>query len=435
MRTNISGFPEYTPSEQLAFDAITAKIKHVYESFGYVPLETAAVERIETLTSKGIDSKEVYALRRLNAQSEDGDKSSADAGDKNLALRFDLTVPLARYVSQNYSSLTFPYRRYQCQPVWRGERPQYGRYRQFHQFDLDVIADGKLPLEADAEIIAASNTALTAILPQGTQFTMRINNRKLLTGLVEGAGYTGDQIYQAIKVIDDLEKVSPEEANNRLTAINGSASVQTLLTQLRTKDLASLTGLTPLAEEGRTELQAVLNTLKSLVPGSSVPGSLVADLTIARGLDYYTGTVVETRLHAAPELGSICSGGRYDNLTASLSERNLPGVGISIGISRLAAWLMDQPPYNAMPATTAKLIVTGPAAATTCQQLRAHGVACELAMGDKSAGQHFQTAQKRGLAYGLVADDAKLSLRTFETRAQEDFTLPDLIPHLKSLFG
>ncbi len=424
MRTNISGFPEYTPSEQLAFDAITAKIRTVYESFGYVPLETAAVERIETLTSKGIDSKEVYALRRLNAQGDDG--------DKDIALRFDLTVPLARYVAQNYGSLTFPYRRYQCQPVWRGERPQFGRYRQFHQFDLDVIADGKLDLAADAEILAAANQALTTILPQGTAFTMRINNRKLLTGLVEGAGYTGEEVYKAIKVIDDLEKVSPEEAFARLATINSTAAVDTLLTQIRTKDLTTLTGLNAQAQEGLQELQTVLATVAQLVPNNH---TIVADLTIARGLDYYTGTVAETRLHAAPELGSICSGGRYDNLTASLSERNLPGVGISIGISRLAAWLMEQAPYNAMPATTAKVIVTGPNAASACQQLRAQGIACELALGDKSAGQHFQNAQKRGIEYGLVAEETKYSLRIFATRAQDDYTLPELIPHLQRLFS
>lgn len=423
MRTNISGFPEYTPSEQLAFDAITAKIRHVYESFGYVPLETAAVERIETLTSKGIDSKEVYALRRLNAQGDDG--------DKDIALRFDLTVPLARYVAQNYSSLTFPFRRYQCQPVWRGERAQKGRYRQFHQFDLDIIADGKLPVEADAEIIAAANMAITAVLPAGAAFTMRVNNRKLLTGLVEGAGYAGEEVYKAIKVIDDIEKVTPEEAIERLIAINEKANVRTLLTQIKKTDLTTLTGLNALAQEGLTELQTVLATVSALLPNTT---SIAADLTIARGLDYYTGTVVETRLHAAPELGSICSGGRYDNLTASLSDRNLPGVGVSIGVSRLAAWLMEQAPYNAMPATTAKLIVTGPNAATACQALRAEGIACELALGDKSAGQHFQNAQKRGINYGLVAEE-KLTLRPFNDRNNQlsfDNT-KDLSEHLRKI--
>lgn len=423
-KTNISGFPEFLPSEQLAFDAIVAKITAIYQSFGYVPLETAAVERIETLTSKGIDSKEVYALRRLNAQ--------GDEGDKDIALRFDLTVPLARYVSQNYANLVFPFRRYQVQPVFRGERPQLGRYRQFHQFDLDVLTDGanSLPLQADAEIIAAAHQAIQTILPTDAKFTMRINNRKLLQGLVQGAGFKeGDQTYAAIKVIDDLEKVTLEEATNRLTTINELANVGHLLTQIRTKDLATLTNLNEIAQQGLKELQEVFATLNLLVPNSS---SLVPDLTIARGLDYYTGTVVETRLEAAPELGSICSGGRYDNLTASLSDRNLPGVGVSIGISRLAAWLMSQPPYNAMPATTARVVVAGTNAPTICQHLRTAGIPCELALGDKSPGQHFQTAQKRGIAYGIVADDT-LSLRIFADRSQLPLEESTLIPYLQTI--
>lgn len=428
-KTNISGFPEFLPAEQLAFDTIIGKITGIYKSFGYVPLETAAVERIDTLTSKGIDSKEVYALRRLNAQ--------GDEGDKDIALRFDLTVPLARYVAQNYADLVFPYRRYQCQPVWRGERPQYGRYRQFHQFDLDVIGDGKLPVTADAEVIAAAHQAITAVLPEGEAFTMRINNRKLLSGLVEGAGYNGDEIYKAIKVIDDLEKVKPEEAADRLTDINPKANVEALLTQIRTTDLSQLSGLNADAQQGLAELQEVVTTLNQLVSNTA---NLKVDLTIARGLDYYTGTVVETKLHAAPELGSICSGGRYDNLTESLADRSLPGVGLSIGISRLSAWLMGQPPYNTMAATTAQVIVTGSRAATICQHLRnahLHGSAapipCELALGDKSAGQHFMNAQKRGIKYGIVAEADKLALRVFEDRREIPLEESTIIGYLESL--
>ncbi len=424
MKTNISGFPEYLPSEQLAFNHIIRSIEAIYQTYGYVPLETAAVERIETLVSKGIDSKEVYGLRRLAA--EDGD------GDKDIALRFDLTVPMARYVAQNYGSLSFPYRRYQCQPVWRGERPQLGRYRQFHQFDLDVVGDASLPLEADAEVIAAAHDALVAILPEGTPFTMRVNNRKLLTGLVQGAGFTeGAQTYAAIKVIDDLEKIRDEDALARLTAINPQAKVQQLINQTRTTNLNELTGLTPLAQTGLNELKEVLTTLDSLTGGTS---NIVADLAIARGLDYYTGTVLETKLHTAPELGSICSGGRYDNLAASLSERNLPGVGLSIGISRLAAWLMDQPPYNAMPATPAQLIVTGAAAPALCQQIRKAGIACELALGDKSPGQHFMAADKRGILYGIVADTPdSATIRTFATRQQAQVEAANIIPYLQTL--
>lgn len=424
MKTHISGFPEYLPSEQLAFNTIIHTITGIYQNYGYVPLETAAVERIDTLTSKGIDSKEVYALRRLNAQGDDG--------DKDIALRFDLTVPMARYVAQNFADLTFPFRRYQCQPVWRGERAQKGRYRQFHQFDLDVVGDGALPIVADAEVIAAAHDALVAILPQGTPFTMRVNNRKLLTGLVQGAGYAeGEQTYAAIKVIDDLEKIRDEEARERLSAINPQASVQKLIDQTRTTNLNDLTGLTPLAQQGVAELKEVLQTLDSLTGGTS---NIVADLAIARGLDYYTGTVLETKLHAAPELGSICSGGRYDNLAASLSERNLPGVGLSIGISRLAAWLIDQPPYNSMPATPASIIVIGTAAPALCQQIRKAGLACELGLGDKSAGQHFMGADKRGIKYGIVADTPeKATIRTFSTRQQAEVEAAGIVPYLQTL--
>lgn len=425
-KTNISGFPEFLPAEQMAFDIIVAKITAIYQSFGYVPLETAAVERIETLTSKGIDSKEVYALRRLNAQGDDG--------DKDIALRFDLTVPLARYVSQNYANLIFPYRRYQVQPVFRGERPQLGRYRQFHQFDLDVLTDGanSLPLQADAEIIAAAWQALTAILPEGTKFTMRVNNRKLLLGLVEGAGYEGEQIIQAVKVIDDREKISDEQFAQRLIEIRPSADINTLISQISSKGVTNLIGLNAAAQQGAEELQTVLTTVAELTNNAV---NILPDLTIARGLDYYTGTVVETRLEPAPELGSICSGGRYDNLTASLSDRNLPGVGVSIGVSRLAAWLMSQPPYNAMAATSAKVIVTGPNAASICQMLRAGGIPTEQALGEKSAGQHFQTAQKRGIAYGIVADDSGIQLRTFETRASETVEATKLVAHLQKILA
>lgn len=423
MKTNISGFPEYLPSEQLAFNSIVEKITAIYQSFGYVPLETAAVERIETLTSKGIDSKEVYALRRLNAQGDDG--------DKDIALRFDLTVPLARYVAQNYADLTFPYRRYQVQPVWRGERPQYGRYRQLYQFDLDVIADGPLPLEADAEVIAAAHNALKVVLPEKARFTMRINNRKLLSGLVGGAGYSGEEITKAIKVIDDLEKVSADEARLRLAEINPKAAVEALLAQIKITDPSTLTGLNEQAQQGLGELQSVLSTLSSLIKNMD---NIKVDLTIARGLDYYTGTVLETRLEDDVRLGSICSGGRYDNLTASLSDRNLPGVGLSIGIARLAAWLMEQAPYNTMPSTTAKVIVTGASAPQICQLLRAEGIACELALGDKSAGQHFQTAQKRGIAYGIVAEDTtSLSLRIFADRSSTPLTAEALVPYLQTI--
>jgi len=430
-KTNISGFPEYLPQQQLAFNAIVGKIAHVYQSFGFAPLETAAVERVETLTSKGIDSKEVYALRRLNAEGE--------SGDKDIALRFDLTVPLARYVAQNYSELTFPFRRYQVQPVWRGERAQKGRYRQFHQFDIDTVADGTLPLAADAEILAAAYTALSAILPKGGKFTMRINNRKLLQGLVELAGYTTpEQNYQAIKVVDDLEKIPLAEAKKRLAAVNPKAEGATLLNWLTQDRLENLTGLTGKAAEGLEELRQVLALAQTM---AGKKASIVADLTIARGLDYYTGTVMETRLEDAPELGSICSGGRYDNLTESLSNRKLPGVGISIGLSRLAVWLMDQEPYKSQAAATAQVLVACqneellPQYTRLAAQLRKEGVRVEQALSAQKLGTQLKNADKRGIRWAVIANDeeiaaGKANLKNLQTGKQQTMPVAQLAAHI-----
>ena len=431
MKTNISGFPEYLPSEQLAFNSIIRTIESIYQTYGYVPLETAAVERIDTLTSKGIDSKEVYALRRLNAQ--------GDEGDKDIALRFDLTVPMARYVAQNYGSLNFPYRRYQCQPVWRGERPQLGRYRQFHQFDLDVVAENTLPLTADAEVIAAAWTALKTIIPPGKKFRMKLNNRKFLQGMLECFGFSNSsEQYIAIKIIDDYEKVNLETTLQKLKELNPKADGNGLISYLikPNEEETSKLNLPKLGQEGLTELLTVKALVKELLNISTQEDadSIIFDFKIARGLDYYTGTVIETTLLDAPELGSICSGGRYDNLAASLSDRNLPGVGLSIGISRLAAWLMDQPPYNSMPATPAQLIVLGAAAPALCQHIRKAGIACELALGDKSPGQHFMAAEKRGIKFGIVAESPDFAtIRTFATRQQAQVEATGIIPYLQTL--
>jgi len=415
----ISGFPEYLPAQQLAFNGIAAQIRQIYEGFGYAPLETPAVERIDTLISKGIDSKEVYALRRLNTQGE------GDDGAKNLALRFDLTVPLARYVSQHYANLVFPFRRYQMQPVWRGERAQKGRHRQFYQFDIDYVAENTLPLAADAEILAAAHTALQTL---GVRFVMRVNNRKLLQGLFEEAGFTGaEQAKQALKVWDDFEKLPPAEVETRLRAIAPRANVAGLTRTLAANSLAGLaTPASPLARQGLEELRQVLQATRTLLGHGGELPTLQADFRIARGLDYYTGTVVETTLVEAPEFGSICSGGRYDNLAESLSERKLPGVGISIGISRLFDWLSEQPAYRNLPATPAHAALLGPLAAQAAGALRTLGLKVEMALeSGKPNSHHFQAAQKRGLAYALVAEeDGTLTLRTLATRQDEKGLTP-----------
>lgn len=442
----ISGFPEYLPAQQLAFDAMVKSVAAVYELYGYVPLETPAVERIDTLTSKGIDSKEVYALRRLNVQGADDD------GSKELALRFDLTVPLARYVAQHYANLTFPFRRYQVQPVWRGERPKNGRYRQFYQFDLDYIGEGQLPVAADAEVIAAAHEALNA-LGVG-QFTMRINNRKFLRGLLEIHGYATAQTQAAaLKVVDDLEKLEEAQILQGLKAIDAEANAEGLLRLMKTwqhKPFAEILRQTEefrsneMFAEGADELATLLKHLEALLEHSGGCGAVVVDVTIARGLDYYTGMVLETRLEAAPELGSICSGGRYENLTASLGDRDLPGVGISIGLSRLAGWLMQQPHYSNKAATTAQVLVadtgedTLPYLSRVASQLRAGGVAVEQAFSKQGLGQQLQKAEKRGLEWAVSANAEDMAarqvqLKNLKTRSQQALPLDDLVPTLHEL--
>ncbi|MCA3243853.1 MAG: histidine--tRNA ligase [Alphaproteobacteria bacterium] len=409
----ISGFPEYLPAQQRAFDAITARIRQAYESFGYTPLETAAVERTDILIAKGIDAKEVYGLRRLAAQQGEGDDDTT--GAKELALRFDLTVPTARYVAQHYAQLVFPFRRHQIQPVWRGERPQKGRYRQFHQCDIDYIADGagNLPLAADAEILACAFTALASL---NLNFTMRVNNRKLLNAILTDYGInTVAHRQQAIKIIDDLEKLSRSEILTRLGSLTPDAAAL----------VAALKGEQPLRNtttiyDGLREVNEVLERAQELI-GDLRGGQLVADYTIARGLDYYTGTVVETTLQDAPELGSICSGGRYENLAESLSERALPGVGISIGLSRLATWLMSQEPWASFGATPAEVYVAYgvPGAA---QALRAAGLKVEEGLDDKPLGKQLMQAEKRGLTHAVTARNGDMFiLRNFKTRQEAPY--------------
>ncbi|MFZ2586653.1 MAG: histidine--tRNA ligase [Alphaproteobacteria bacterium] len=394
----ISGFPELLPAQQRAFQTAVERVRGVYESFGFTPLETAAVERIDTLLSKGISAKEVYGLRRLAAEDE-------DSGAKDLALRFDLTVPLARYVVQNMNDLVFPFRRYQVQPVWRGERAQKGRYRQFYQFDIDTIGDTTLPLAADAEILAAAVKALTAL--NIGPFTLRVNNRKLLQGLLTWADIHGDNQQAAIKLIDDAEKIGWDKtlAGLRAFSCNEAEALVELLRDPNPLD-AIKRKINFDKVEGYAELTTVLALARTMAGLPEGDTTIQPDLTIARGLDYYTGTVVETKLHAAPELGSICSGGRYDNLTASLGKKTMPGVGISIGISRLCAWMLTQPAYQ-LPATPARVLVA-------CQDesllahyahvaatLRAAGIATEQALGG-ALGTQLKNAAKRGVAFAVI---------------------------------
>ena len=410
-----AGFPEFTPAGQRAFNQAYATLVQVAERFGFTPLETAAVERVATLSSKGVLDKEVYGLRRLKA--EDGDDS------KDLGLHFDLTVPMARYVSANQQHLVFPFRRWQSQPVWRGERPQVGRYRQFYQFDLDHVGRDTLPVAADAEVLAAAYAGLRA-LGVGP-CVLRVNDRRLLTGLLDWAGFATEEAkLAAMKVIDDLEKVAPEVAEARLVAIASDAKVAALLNLLRAEDgLAALAqvDLPEVGQAGLASVTEVLGLAKTLAGLAKEDRSIRLDLSIVRGLDYYTGTVAETRLLAAPHLGSICSGGRYENLTASLGGSQLPGVGMSFGLSRLMVHLLSLPEFANLAATPAQVGVTCqseaalPTYAALAQTLRAAGLNVEQCLSG-ALGTQIKNLAKRGVVWAVMANADELAGGTVQLK-------------------
>ena len=410
-----AGFPEFTPAGQRAFNQAYATLVHVAERFGFTPLETAAVERVATLSSKGVLDKEVYGLRRLKA--EDGDDS------KDLGLHFDLTVPMARYVSANQQHLVFPFRRWQSQPVWRGERPQVGRYRQFYQFDLDHVGRDTLPVAADAEVLAAAYAGLQA-LGVGP-CVLRVNDRRLLTGLLDWAGFATEEAkLAAMKVIDDLEKVAPEVIKERLSYIAPQARVHAIYELVTSKDSLKALRDVSLPEQGRQGLESieeVLRLARILTTSKDTERNIKLDLGIVRGLDYYTGTVVETKLLNAPELGSVCSGGRYENLTASLGGTQLPGVGMSFGLSRLMVHLLSLPEYASLAGTPALVGVTCqneaalPAYAALAHSLRTAGLNVEQCLGG-ALGTQIKNLAKRGVVWAVMANADELAAGTVQLK-------------------
>ncbi|MGK9235674.1 histidine--tRNA ligase [Inquilinus limosus] len=407
----ISGFPEWLPEEKLVEDRILRIIREEYERYGFTPIETAAVERREILTAKGIVEKEIYALSRLAAG--EGEDPSTD-----MALHFDLTVPTARYVAQNAARLTFPFRRYQIQKVWRGERPQAGRFREFYQADIDVIGNGSLGFLADAEIPCVINAIFSRI---GIgEFVIRINNRKLLQGYLADQGLSAEGVGAALKVIDAIEKVSRERTIADLSAQAGvDAAAAERIVDLVTRpvtidDLRAIEGGV-LYREGLDELGQVADGLAAF----QVPARRWRiDLAIVRGLDYYTGTVYETQLVANPEVGSICSGGRYEDLASNYTRQKLPGVGISIGVTRLLSRLFDAGLLKPGAATPAPVLVTVmdraqlPYYLGLATTLRAGGIATELFTEGRKVGDQLKYADKKGFRLAVIAGETEIAAGT-----------------------
>ncbi|MGY0559643.1 histidine--tRNA ligase [Luteimonas sp. A277] len=404
------GVMELLPREQIAFQRMLDTIRRSFEGFGFLPIETPVFELSDVLLTKsgGETERQVYFVQSTGALEK------GDEGRPDMALRFDLTVPLARYVAEHEHDLAFPFRRYQMQRVYRGERAQRGRFREFYQCDIDVIGKDALSPRYDAEIPAVIHSVFKALGLGG--LTIWMNHRKLLRGWFEGLGIEGDQQLAVLRELDKLDKRGADAVRDTLRGEGfnlGEDAVAKLMafSQVRSSGhddaLARLDALgsgTPLFEEGRAELREALERLRSM----GVPESDYAiNLSIARGLDYYTGMVYETTLDDYPQIGSICSGGRYDDLASHYTKSKLPGVGISIGLTRLF-WQLRDAGLVDMADSTVDVLVTLmddaglDHALALSQRLRAAGLNVETQMEPRKLGRQFQYADRAGIRFVVV---------------------------------
>jgi histidyl-tRNA synthetase len=400
MTTSLSGFPELLPEQRFVELAVLDRLRSIFELHGFAPVETRAAEPLDSLLRKGEIDKEVYVLRRLHAED----------GDAGLGLHFDLTVPFARYVLDNAGHLEFPFRRYQIQKVWRGERPQTGRYREFTQADIDVVGRDTLGSHHDVEVARVMAEALGELdfLPP---LRLQVNNRKLIEGFYRGVGVT--DVPAVMRVIDKLDKELPESIAKQLRTEAGLSDEQAArclaLAEIRASDSSFVSRVWALGvahqllDEGLEELAAVIDGCASITAaGRGV--SVEADLRIARGLDYYTGTVFETRMTGYESLGSICSGGRYDSL-ASDGRTTFPGVGISFGVTRLLVPLFQQGALTASRPVPSTVLVALPSeddrqrCEAIAQRLRARAIATEVAPAPQKYGKQIRFAERRGIPF------------------------------------
>lgn len=423
----LSGFMELLPQEQLKFDKIVRTLQDVYASYGFLPLDTPILESSEVLLAKagGETEKQIYRFNK---------------GDTDLAMRFDLTVPLAKYVAKNYSSLTFPFKRFQIGKVYRGERAQKGRFREFYQADIDIIGDTKLDIMNDAEVPSIIYNIFTSLGLD--DFTIRINNRKVLSGFFEILDLS-ENVTDILRIVDKIEKIGPdavakeledlgtssEQCREILKFISISGSTQQVIEQLRAYSNKSAA-----FDAGVDELEAVANGIAAFnVPEKNYK----IDLCIARGLDYYTGTVYETTFNKHPEIGSICSGGRYDNLAEYYTDKKLPGVGISIGLTRLFYILSTMGYLNASAAGPAVLVIPMTSdlsyAIGTATAMRAAGVPAQIYFEQKKFKHKIGYADKLGIPFAaFIGEDeiaaGKVTLKNMTTGEQVTQPLDALIP-------
>ncbi len=417
----LSGFMELLPGPQTQMERFLQTLRQTYSLYGFTPLDTPAVESAEILLAKGggETEKQIYRFQK---------------GDSDLALRFDLTVPLAKYVALHAGELSFPFRRYQIGKVYRGERAQRGRFREFYQADIDIIGDGKLSVVNEAEIPSVIYRTFTALGLK--RFCIRVNNRKLLTGFYAMLGLSA-QAGDIMRAADKLEKIGPEKVRAILTedlGLSGEAAREILTFMAITgsnaqvlSELKRYQGRDAVFDQGLAELTTVVGYLADFgVPEEAFR----VDLTIARGLDYYTGTVYETTMLDHPELGSICSGGRYDNLAAFYTDRQLPGVGISIGVTRLFYVLQEQRMLNpALPTAPADVLILPmtedfAVAAQTATYFRGRGIRTQLYVEQKKFKAKMAYADKLGIPFVVFLGEDEIaaqqvSLKDMSTGKQQ----------------
>jgi histidyl-tRNA synthetase len=428
------GVMELLPLQQIAFQRVLDTIRRGFERFGFLPVETPVFELTEVLLTKsgGETEKQVYFVQSTG--------SLEQAHKPELALRFDLTVPLARYVAQHENELVFPFRRYQIQRVYRGERAQKGRYREFYQCDIDVIGKDTLALSYDAEVPAVIYGIFNELAIG--KFTIRINNRKLLRGLLEAFGWPAEQHAAVLHEVDRLGKMEKGEVAQRVAAVGAGKSAElvdfladpaNVFERLRAIDH-------PVVREGTDELERVYQGGISLgIPADSY----AIDLSIARGLDYYTGTIYETFLDEHPKLGSICSGGRYENLAGHYTKSKLPGVGISIGATRLFSQLLEMKLAGAALAPIAQVLVLrvepqlSADYAQIATELRAHWNVEVYGADDKLAKQ-FKNADRSKVPLAIVLgtrerDAGVVKVKDLRTTTEHEVPRGELVARIRSL--
>lgn len=405
----MSGFMELTPDMQVEFDRIKRIIEESYCSFGFTPIDTPVLERSEILLAKagGETEKQIYRFTK---------------GDSDISLRFDLTVPLARYVADHYNELTFPFRRSHIAKVYRGERPQKGRYREFYQCDIDVIGEGELSIAYDAEIPRVIYSIFSQL--NFGKFTIRVSNRKILSGLIEHLELSSSSV-EIMRVIDKVDKIIRVEFIAELKKLGMNTEQIDLLNRYIFTDgesdstLAALRAAgidDPVLQQGIDELESVVSFMRIM----GIPDShFRIDLTIARGLDYYTGTIYETTLDDYPRLGSVCSGGRYDDLASHYISKKLPGVGVSIGLTRLFSQLVEQNIVKPQKKSIVEVLVIPltddqfNAALNLASCLRSRGILVDTLLVSTTIKKKFKYANRMGIQQVVVLGADEVSRGTF----------------------